>query len=438
MAIKFKGRKGGRETPQGKSPQQRSASGIRRNAPGGGDERPPKRPFPPRQTSPERPPKPSRDGGREAERPGRDAGRPGERQRREAERPTYRADQPGRPPLRPTGRKAEHPGRNGGRPADRPRPESKRPPYRAEQPGRSPLRPAGRQAERPADRLKRRPVLPPEPVKAAAEPAPPPRIRPTPPPRDGGLWLYGRHAVAAALANPERRIRRFLAAAEMEDDVRALIVAAGARLPPGPQPEILPRAAFEALVPAGAVHQGMALAVEPLRELAIEDVIDRVGPPPAAGTITQIVVLLDQVTDPHNVGAVLRSAAAFGVLALVLPEHGAPPITGVLAKAASGALEHVPILRVVNLVRAIDRLKSAGFWCVGLDETAERPLAALKLEGRIALVLGGEGEGMRRLTRERCDLVARLPTSGAIASLNVSNAAAIALYELVRGDPTRS
>jgi 23S rRNA (guanosine2251-2'-O)-methyltransferase len=136
---------------------------------------------------------------------------------------------------------------------------------------------------------------------------------------------------------------------------------------------------------------------------------------------------------------VLRSAAAFGALALVLPEHGAPPITGTLAKAASGALEHVPILRVVNLARAIDRLKSAGFWCVGLDETAERPLAALKLEGRIALVLGGEGDGMRRLTRERCDLVARLPTSGAIASLNVSNAAAIALYELVRGgDPARS
>jgi 23S rRNA (guanosine2251-2'-O)-methyltransferase len=474
MAIKFKGRKGGRDTPQGKSPQQRSAPGIRRNAPGGGDERPPKRPFPPRQASPERPPKPSRDGGRQAERPGRDdgrpgdrqqreperpayraeqpgrpplrqakrpgrdAGRPGDRQRREPERPTYRADQPGRPPLRTAGRQVERPDRDDGRPSERPRREPERPTYRAEQSNRPPLRPAGRQAERPADRQKRRPAVPPEPVRAAATPTPPPRIRPATPPRDGGLWLYGRHAVAAALANPERRIRRFLAAAEMEDDAQALIVAAGARLPPGPQPEILPRAAFEALVPAGAVHQGMALSVEPLPELAIEDVIDRVGPPPAAGTITQIVVLLDQVTDPHNVGAVLRSAAAFGVLALVLPEHGAPPVTGVLAKAASGALEHVPILRVVNLVRAIDRLKSAGFWCVGLDETAERPLAALKLEGRIALVLGGEGEGMRRLTRERCDLVARLPTVGAIASLNVSNAAAIALYELVRGDPTRS
>jgi 23S rRNA (guanosine2251-2'-O)-methyltransferase len=272
-------------------------------------------------------------------------------------------------------------------------------------------------------------------VQVLSPPRPPPRVRP---PRDGGSWVYGRHAVSAALANPARRIRRFLAVAEMADAAASLVRAGGARLPPGPQPEILPRTAFEGLVPAGAVHQGIALAVEPLPELAIEDVIDRVGPPPAPGAVAQIVVLLDQVSDPHNIGAVLRSAAAFGALALILPEHGAPPITGTLAKAASGAVEHVPILRVVNLVRAIDRLKGAGFWCVGLDEGAGQTLAELKLEGRIALVLGGEGDGMRRLTRERCDLVARLPTAGAIASLNVSNAAAIALYELARGHPGRS
>lgn len=415
MAIKFKGRKGGRDTPHGKSPQQRSAPGVRRNAPSSGDERPSKRPFSPRQVAPDRPSKPRRDG------------------ERQAERPAFRAEQSGRPPKREAGRQAERPERDGGGRAERPRSETKRPAYRGEQAGR----PFARQPERPANRPARRAVALPEPAKPAPQPAPP-RIRPAAPPRDGGLWLYGRHAVAAALANPERRIRRFLAAAEMADDAKSLIVAAGARLPPGPQPEILPRATFETMVPAGAVHQGMALAVEPLPELAIEDVIDRVGPPPAAGTVSQIVVLLDQVSDPHNVGAVLRSAAAFGALALVIPEHGAPPVTGTLAKSASGALEHVPIIRVVNLARAIDRLKSAGFWCVGLDETAERPLAALKLEGRIALVLGGEGEGMRRLTRERCDLVARLPTSGAIASLNVSNAAAIALYELVRGEPARS
>jgi 23S rRNA (guanosine2251-2'-O)-methyltransferase len=258
------------------------------------------------------------------------------------------------------------------------------------------------------------------------------------PPREGGLWLYGRHAVASALANPQRRVRRFVALPEMADDARTLIAVSGARLPPGPQPEILMRSAFEAVVPAGAVHQGMALAAEPLPELAVEDVIDRVGPPPEPGLVSQIILVLDRVTDPHNIGAVLRSAAAFGVLALVVPEHGAPAITGTLAKAASGALEHVPILRVINLVRALDRLKGAGFWCVGLDEGAERTLAEFKLEGRIALVLGGEGEGMRRLTRERCDLVARLPTSGAIASLNVSNAAAIGLYELIRGTTIRA
>jgi 23S rRNA (guanosine2251-2'-O)-methyltransferase len=271
----------------------------------------------------------------------------------------------------------------------------------------------------------------------------PDRLRPsahkaTRPPREGGLWLYGRHAVAAALANPQRRIRRFVALPEMADEAGTLIAASGARLPAGPQPEILMRSAFEALVPAGAVHQGMALAAEPLPELAVEDVIDRVGPPPEPGLVSQIILVLDRVTDPHNIGAVLRSAAAFGVLALVVPEHGTPATTGTLAKAASGALEHVPILRVINLVRTLDRLKGAGFWCIGLDEGAERTLAEFKLEGRIALVLGGEGEGMRRLTRERCDLVARLPTSGAIASLNVSNAAAIGLYELIRGTTIRA
>jgi 23S rRNA (guanosine2251-2'-O)-methyltransferase len=333
------------------------------------------------------------------------------------------------PPRKPTfGQKLRDTGR-GARPSERAAqrgiPSSGTAPPREN--GRT-----GRQPEPP-----RRPIMVPAPA-AITGPFRTPAGKDARPPREGGLWLYGRHAVAAALANPQRRIRRFLALPELAEDARTLITASGARLPPGPQPEILMRAAFEALVPAGAVHQGMALAAEPLPELAVEDVIDRVGPPPEPGAVAQIIVVLDQVTDPHNIGAVLRSAAAFGAVALVLPEHGAPPVTGTLAKAASGALEHVPILRVVNLVRAIDRLKSAGFWCVGLDEAAGRTLAELKLEGRIALVLGAEGEGMRRLTRERCDLVARLPTTGAIASLNVSNAAAIALYELIRGTTIRA
>jgi len=257
---------------------------------------------------------------------------------------------------------------------------------------------------------------------AAAPPQPAPA-----PPRDSGLWLYGRHAVAAALANRDRRIKRLVALPEAAAELAQLAAAAAARLPPGP-PERLERRSLEALLPAGAVHQGMAAAAEPLPALDIDDVLDRIVGQPAP----HIVVLLDQVTDPHNIGAILRSAASFAAAAVVLPEHGAPPVTGALAKAASGALEAVPLLRVPNLARALDRLKEAGFWSVGLDEHAAQPLQALDPGERIALVLGAEGSGLRRLTRERCDFLARLPTRGEPASVNVSNAAAIALYELVR------
>jgi 23S rRNA (guanosine2251-2'-O)-methyltransferase len=235
-------------------------------------------------------------------------------------------------------------------------------------------------------------------------------------------WLYGRHVAAMVLANPARRLRRLVALPESAEWLAEKRRAGKAR---APEIEILNRAEFELLVPEGAVHQGVALLPEAVAELAIEDVIERAGE-------RATVVLLDRVSDPHNVGAVLRSAAVFGALALVVPEHGAPEVTGVLAKSASGALEHVPIVRVVNLARTMDALKQAGFWCVGLDETAERTLAEVAPKGRVALALGAEGAGLRRLTRERCDVVARLPALGAIASLNVSNAAAVALYELVR------
>jgi 23S rRNA (guanosine2251-2'-O)-methyltransferase len=261
-------------------------------------------------------------------------------------------------------------------------------------------------------------------TKAVRERRPPPQKDRGAPP--GTSWIYGRHAVAAALANPARRLRRIVATRDLEAELLPLLAAARADLPP--RPEFVERAALAQLLPEDAVHQGLAIAADPLPRQELRDIVAAL-PDSAA---PHVVVLLDQVSDPHNVGAVLRSAAAFAALALVVPDHGAPPATGVLAKAASGALETVPLVRVGNLVRALEQLKEAGFWCVGLAEDAEQSLAALDLPQRIALVLGAEGGGMRRLTRERCDFLASLPTRGALRSLNVSNAAAVALYEVTR------
>jgi 23S rRNA (guanosine2251-2'-O)-methyltransferase len=244
----------------------------------------------------------------------------------------------------------------------------------------------------------------------------------------GTLWLYGRHAAAAALANPARRCRRVVMLRELAAELAPLIAEARADLPAN-APELIDRRGLELLLPAGAVHQGVAVAADPLPRRELAEILAAL---PAAGA-PHLVVLLDQVTDPHNVGASLRSAAAFAALAVVVPEHGAAQITGALAKAASGALETVPLVRAGNLVRAIERLKEAGFWCVGLESGAAQEIGQLDLPERIALVLGAEGGGLRRLTREHCDFLARLATRGRPASLNVSNAAAVALYALSRG-----
>jgi 23S rRNA (guanosine2251-2'-O)-methyltransferase len=274
----------------------------------------------------------------------------------------------------------------------------------------------------------------------APEKAPPRERRPepaapslAPPRRDSGSWIYGRHAVRAALRNPARRLRRLVTTADLAADARSWLKEAKARPLGDVAVETLERARIEALLPEGAVHQGLALQAEPLPPAFLEDVLAEIPPVPDAGAA--VVVVLDQVSDPQNVGAVLRSAAAFGARALVLPEHGTPPSTAALAKAASGALEQVPLVRVTNLARALDKLKEAGFWCVGLEESGDKLLAELDLSGRVALVLGAEGEGLRRLTRERCDFLARLPTRDPLASLNVSNAAAVALYEVARRRP---
>jgi 23S rRNA (guanosine2251-2'-O)-methyltransferase len=192
--------------------------------------------------------------------------------------------------------------------------------------------------------------------------------------------------------------------------------------------QIVDRREIERLLPAGAVHQGVALLADPPPEPDIEDVL-------SAAADRATLVVLDQATDPRNIGAVLRAAAAFDAAAVIMPERHAPGSTGVLAKAASGALETVPLVRVTNLARALERLKEAGFWCVGLDGDGTVTIAEADLAGRLALVLGAEGAGLRRLTREHCDLVVRIPISQRIESLNLATAAAIALYEVARRTP---
>jgi 23S rRNA (guanosine2251-2'-O)-methyltransferase len=235
--------------------------------------------------------------------------------------------------------------------------------------------------------------------------------------------------VQAALANPQRHWHVLVALAGQESAARALVAGALAPQSGAADPvRVLDRAGIAALLPNGSVHQGLALEVDPLPEPDLDELLRRL----ATQSGRQVVVALDQVSDPHNVGAVLRSAAAFGAGAVVVPRHGAPPAQGAVAKAGSGALERVPLVRVVNLARALDALKRAGFWVCGLDESAASPLAALELGARVALVLGSEGGGMRRLVRTRCDQLARLPTLPEQPTLNVSNAAAVALYELFR------
>jgi 23S rRNA (guanosine2251-2'-O)-methyltransferase len=249
-------------------------------------------------------------------------------------------------------------------------------------------------------------------------------------PQDGkhGIWLYGIHPVLAALSNPRRRCHRLLLTAETEASLGGRLETLADRRPLGlRQAEIVTREALERVVPRGAVHQGVAIHVDGLEDTDIEDICRATEDQSNAR-----IVVLDQVTDPHNVGAVLRSAAAFAAAAVILPERHSPAAQGTLAKAASGAMESVPLVRVVNLSRALDRLKQAGFWCVGLDGTAHQAINEADLSGKIALVLGAEGEGLRRLTREHCDLMVRIPIAKGMESLNVSNAAAVALYELVR------
>ena len=224
--------------------------------------------------------------------------------------------------------------------------------------------------------------------------------------------FWGKHAVAAALDNPDRKVLRAWATRE----------AAGFMQFPKELPVTLAEAPdLGRLVPGDAPHQGVVVEVEPLDEAWLDDVL---GDAPERA----VLLVLDQVTDPHNVGAILRTAAAFGAVAIVTQDRYSPPESGALAKAASGALERVPWVRVVNLARALEQIGEAGFWRIGLAGEAESDLKDALGPPRVALVLGAEGPGMRPNTREHCDALARLPITDAMESLNVSNATAVALY----------
>src|SRR6266851_4445784 len=229
--------------------------------------------------------------------------------------------------------------------------------------------------------------------------------------RDGPVVLYGWHTVKASLENPQRHFHRLLATENAarrltEDKVRFPV-----------EPELVRPEDIAAIAGAQAVHQGLYAEADSLASPELEDV-----------AINGIVLVLDQITDPHNVGAILRSAAAFAVKAVVTTERHSPEASGVLAKAASGALEYVPIATVVNLARALDELHELNTFLVGLDSSGEADLAATTLSAPLALVIGAEGKGLRHLTRVHCDVIARLALPGRITTLNVSNATALALY----------
>ncbi len=231
----------------------------------------------------------------------------------------------------------------------------------------------------------------------------------------GGHFLFGRHAVTAALANPRRQCQRLLASKNA--------LAALDAWPKGLAIETVEPQHLDRVAGPDAVHQGLILFCAPLPPAAIETVLDAAAGAP--------LLLLDQVTDPQNVGAIMRSAAAFGAAAIITQDRHSPPESPALAKAASGALEILPRVQVVNLARALEQVAQAGYWRIGLDGSADAPLAqVLAKTGPACLVLGAEGRGLRPNVASHCDQLAKLPIDARVESLNVSNAAAVALYAL--------
>ena len=240
------------------------------------------------------------------------------------------------------------------------------------------------------------------------------------------LFLWGNHAVTAALANSDRKIYEIFFTEGKQKKIQKLI---NSRLSVSKDYKIKLNAIsskdLTSLLPDHSVHQGLAAIVGELDNGGLDLLINR-----TYSSRYSFVVVLDQVTDPHNLGAVIRSAAAFSVDAIIVHDRSTPRLDGALGKAASGALEHIPIIRTKNIARTIGKLKKSEFWCIGLSDDADNDLSSLGVHTRTAVVLGAEGEGLRRLTRESCDILARLPTSLNFPTLNISNAASITFYEI--------
>lgn len=233
--------------------------------------------------------------------------------------------------------------------------------------------------------------------------------------------LFGTHAVTQAWENPHRFVHAlYITEAALANFP---VQSGGAKRP---APTIVTKEQLDKALPPGTVHQGIALNCQPLDEVSVSDLIVAAADKPRS-----VLVMLDQVTDPHNVGAIARSASAFGADGLILQRKHAPEPTGILAKIACGAVDHLPFAYETNLSRTLETLKEAGYTVIGLDEHAPQSFVSLPKYEKTVLVLGNEGDGMRRLVKEHCDVLVTLPTGGAIASLNVSNAAAVALYALV-------
>lgn len=230
--------------------------------------------------------------------------------------------------------------------------------------------------------------------------------------------IFGKHSVIAALNNPKRKIINLYATKESWSEISPQIKNLKCEL------NFLNKNEFDRLVPAGSVHQNLILQVEALKQPLIEDIIiqDELRD-------YSLIIVLDQVSDPHNIGAILRSCAAFSASAVILPDHNSPKENNTIAKCSAGAIEHIPLISVTNISQTIKTLKESGYWVVGLDGNTDKTLNNQLFSSKMVIILGSEEKGMRKLTKENCDFIAKIPMSSKVESLNVSNAATIALYE---------